>query len=209
MSRALSCLLLSSIVLSPSIGLADPPVDSEFLDYCAQGSMATASGRYDEAVDYFKKAISLRPEVAQPYFDLGLAYDRLGKFDLAIQNYEAGFKLNPNFVPAYIMLAKAYAASRGDLGKALWAVREAKKRDPDNKEATQMIQLIEEKIKSMPGGAEMLKNEKKYEKEGVGIFQSGDFTYIGPIKNTEGKKSSINQGAEQPPASITSESQKR
>lgn len=209
MSRALLCLLLLSIIFAPSIGLAASPVDSEFLDYCAKGSMATATGRYDEAVDYFKKAISLKPEVAQPYFDLGLAYDRLGKFDLAIENYEAGFKLNPDFVPAYIMLSKAYIASRGDLGKALWAAREAKKRDPNNQQAIQMIQMIEEKIKSMPGGAEMLKNEEKYKKEGVGIFQSGNFTYIGPIKSTKDEKSGITQNTEQPSALSTSEPKKR
>ena len=215
--RLFSGLLLSSIILFGGfeVGAQDSPskeraltVNSEFFDYCAKGSMATAAGRYDEAIDYFKKAISLKPDVAQPHFDLGLAYDRLGKFDLAIQNYEVGFKLNPNFVPAYIMLAKAYIASQGDLGKALWAAREAKKRDPNNQQAIQMIHLIEGKIKSMPGGAEMLENEEKYKKEGVGIFQSGNFTYIGPI-NTEGEKSSLSQSTEQPSASITSEPQKR
>lgn len=179
------------------------PDDHEFLSYCAQGSAAHAAGKYDEAVDYFKQAIALKPEVAQPYFDLGLAYDRLRKSNLAIENYEAGLKINPNFVPAYIMLSKAYVAGRGDLGKALWAAREARKREPHNQAAIQTIQLIEEKIKSMPGGVEMLKNEEKYAREGLGVFQSGNFTYIGPIKNAEATKTNAEQSTERDEEQIT------
>ncbi len=166
-------------------GTAETAVNSSFQYHQLKGIEANNYGQYSDAVDHLQRAMSLNPGIAETHFELAFAYDNLDQQDLAIKNYETGLKINPNFIPAYIMLAKAYVNQDGDLGKALRAAREAKRRDPGSNEATQILEAIEAKIRTLPSGAELLEDEKKYAKKGVGIYQSGDFTFVGPVKKGE------------------------
>jgi tetratricopeptide (TPR) repeat protein len=167
------------------VGVAESKANSSFQFHQFKGIEANNYGRYADAVDHLKRAMSLNPGIAETHFELAFAYDNLNQQDLAIKNYETGLKINPNFIPAYIMLAKAYVTEDGDLGKALRVAREAKRRDPESEEATQIIEAIEARIKTLPAGAELLENEKKYAEKGVGVYQSGDFVFVGPVRKGE------------------------
>jgi Flp pilus assembly protein TadD len=48
-----------------------------------RGKAYAATGRYEEAVSAFRRAIELRPMDPGPYYQLGLAYGKLGQKDLA------------------------------------------------------------------------------------------------------------------------------
>ena len=61
-----------------------------------------------KSVDNFKKAISLKPEYTQAYFNLGQALKDIGQTNDAIQNYKNLLEVQPNFDQAYLSLGVAY-----------------------------------------------------------------------------------------------------
>ena len=64
---------------------------------------------YGEAIAEFREALKLQPEFLKAYDNLGVCYDQLQKFDLAIKNYrqaiELDRKLGTHYPWPYINLA--------------------------------------------------------------------------------------------------------
>jgi len=54
-------------------------------------------GRTEDALVYYNRALEIDPEYAEVYYNIGLAYFDIGKYDMALQNahmaYELGFPL--------------------------------------------------------------------------------------------------------------------
>ncbi|MGH9903343.1 MAG: tetratricopeptide repeat protein, partial [Pyrinomonadaceae bacterium] len=70
------------------------------------------SGRYAEAAESFRQAVSLEPKYADAHFGLGHAYYDLGRWDEAITAFEKVILIDPKDKEAYEMLGKAYAKLR-------------------------------------------------------------------------------------------------
>lgn len=89
------------------------------------------SGRSDEAIDLFNKAIRLNPlPPAYYYFMLGHAYRTMGRYEEAIDSYKKSIDVEPDIVYIYIGLATTYMK----IGRDKDARTEAKKIlkiDPD------------------------------------------------------------------------------
>lgn len=87
--------------------------------------------QYGQAVDDCKKALSNpiyeTPEKA--FFNLGLSYLKLGKYDDAIKAFRQSTIRMGDFYPAYYQLAIAYNA-KGDYGDAASALQLAVRLDP-------------------------------------------------------------------------------
>lgn len=62
------------------------PNDSEV--FSLEGKAYTALGRYKDAVSALERSIALRPMEAGPYYQLARVYQKLGKADLARQQFE-------------------------------------------------------------------------------------------------------------------------
>jgi tetratricopeptide (TPR) repeat protein len=67
---------------------------------------------FDEAERYFKKYLTRWPEETDPtwantYWRLGQLYEKEGKKDLAIAEWQEALKLNPNYKPAQDSLKAA------------------------------------------------------------------------------------------------------
>jgi tetratricopeptide (TPR) repeat protein len=62
------------------------PADSEI--YYLRGKVLAALNRYAEAVPALRRAIELQPADTSSYYQLGLAYQRLGQTDLAKQQFD-------------------------------------------------------------------------------------------------------------------------
>ncbi len=78
-----------------------------------RGMIALNNGKGDEAIEYFRKAISHAPPIwnLQDFEDcLANAYFTLGRFDEAIAEYERILQLAPNYPLARYHLAEAYQA---------------------------------------------------------------------------------------------------
>jgi tetratricopeptide (TPR) repeat protein len=67
------------------------------------------SGRSDEAIELFKKAIRLNPLPPAYYFYwLGHAYRTVGRYEEAIESYKKSLNIAPNIIYIHIGLATTY-----------------------------------------------------------------------------------------------------
>ena len=69
------------------------------------GVALQTSGRVDEAVDHYRKAIALGPDYAPAYSNLAAALRAQKKTDEAVHNYERALQLKPDFAGAHYNLA--------------------------------------------------------------------------------------------------------
>jgi len=67
-------------------------------------------GNYEKAIEYFTKAIELKPDYAEAYYNRGLAYLKIGSkytaegrknLNSAIADFSKAIELKPNYVDAY------------------------------------------------------------------------------------------------------------
>ena len=87
------------------------------------GTMFLNSGKYNEAITQFTKAIEFNPRLNEAYFNRGLAYYKNGDFDKAIDDYNKMPSLNNNDVADKLYnLGLAYMGKE-DYDNAYWKFR--------------------------------------------------------------------------------------
>lgn len=64
-------------------------------------------GRFDTAIELYKKAINIKPMDAEAYNNIAVAYKEKGDISKAIENYQQAVNLNQEYVAAYINLGTA------------------------------------------------------------------------------------------------------
>jgi tetratricopeptide (TPR) repeat protein len=65
------------------------------------GAIFGKQGKHDEAIEMYKKAITLNPNYADAYYNLGVTLQEIGKRDDAIRMFEKAIVLNPNYADSY------------------------------------------------------------------------------------------------------------
>jgi tetratricopeptide (TPR) repeat protein len=60
---------------------------------------------YQKAIDACKKAIKIKPDFHEAYYNMGDAYNGLGKYQKAIKAYKKAIKIKPDFHKAYYKMA--------------------------------------------------------------------------------------------------------
>lgn len=91
-------------------------VKSEPQSWEARCKLATAYQERDlnrEAVNEFKQAILLSPQLPFAYFGLGKAYSRLNQYDQALEAYQQAVRVKPDFVEAYFGVGHMYERLAG------------------------------------------------------------------------------------------------
>ena len=73
---------------------------------------------YDKAIVHYTEAISLNSELAEAYYNRGVAYGNKGEFDLEIQDYTTAIDLNPEHANAYNNRGVAYS-NKGEFDLAI------------------------------------------------------------------------------------------
>ncbi|MEG4624609.1 tetratricopeptide repeat protein [Microcoleus sp. w1-18aA5] len=76
-------------------------------DYHNLGNSLQESGRFDEAVAAYKKAIELNPKFSWSYHSLGDVWLKLAKWEEAVAAYKKAVELNPDFSWSYHNLGDA------------------------------------------------------------------------------------------------------
>lgn len=66
-----------------------------------KGNVYRRSGKYEDAITAYTKAIELQPEYSAAYNNRGLSYKNLGKYAEAIEDYTTAIRINPNYAIAY------------------------------------------------------------------------------------------------------------
>jgi tetratricopeptide (TPR) repeat protein len=83
-------------------------VEPRAVAYNSQGLECYKAGRYEEAIDYFKKAIEIDPKYDEAHSNLGLTYYHLKRYREALGEFETAVSLRPDFPQYHINLAAAY-----------------------------------------------------------------------------------------------------
>jgi serine/threonine-protein kinase len=90
-----------------------------------------ASGIHDDVVTAARRALQLDSTQAQPHIALGLVYQFVYRWDLALREYETAVRLEPLSVEARVQLAR-HLLFRGRPADALAQLRVAQAQDPES-----------------------------------------------------------------------------
>ena len=98
------------------------------------GVSAAEIGMLDEAIEAYNKAISLKPDYADAYYNMSNAFKDQGKLEKAIKYYNKSISLNPNFADAYYNMGNVLK-DQGKLDEAIEAFNKAISLKPDYADA--------------------------------------------------------------------------
>ena len=69
-------------------------------------------GKFDEAIEAYRKSISLKPDYAEAYNNMGITLKDQNKFEEAIEAYKKSISLKPNYYEAYNNMGGSSKRSR-------------------------------------------------------------------------------------------------
>lgn len=95
-------------------------------------------GKYQEAINSYKKALSFDPRNVQGNYELGVIYQDMGNLPEAIIFYQKTITINPNYIDAYKKLAFIKATS-GDIIEATKLYEKVISFDPNDSKAYFML----------------------------------------------------------------------
>ena len=75
--------------------------------YYNLGNTYRRQGKYDQAIEAYKKAIEISPDDHIAYYNLGNAYDEQDKYEEAIEAYNKAIEIMSNDAESYINLGYA------------------------------------------------------------------------------------------------------
>ena len=104
------------------------------------GNILEGSGKVDEAIEHFTKALKLIPNSAEVHNNLGDALGKLGKVDDEIAHYKKALELKPDLPAAHYNLAAALAKQR-KTDEAIAEYRQALRFEPDDIDALSNLGL--------------------------------------------------------------------
>lgn len=101
------------------------------LNLYLKGILARNTQRHDEAIDLFKEAIELNPNLESAHIELGFLYYKKRLFDLERKAYEEALKINPNNTDTLFYLA-TNLETRGQYDEATKVFEKIVAIDPDD-----------------------------------------------------------------------------
>ena len=104
------------------------PVDAKI--YYNDGIALYSSGRLEEAISAYEKAIQLNSDKADAHYNKGNALAALGRYQAAVIAYDKAIKLSPDDADIYSAKGEALSAM-GKNDEAIEAYNLASKLDPD------------------------------------------------------------------------------
>jgi tetratricopeptide (TPR) repeat protein len=96
-----------------------------------QGVKLYQQGKFDEAIEAFNDVLSEKPDFAEGYYNLGMAYLRKGDVDIAQEKMEKAIELKPDFIEGYFGLGQIYIEKK-DEEKAAEIFKKAVDIKPDD-----------------------------------------------------------------------------
>ena len=134
MSRPLTVLLLALALLCAAVVAVQAQNPSDAAPTTAEqhveaGRRYAQARQYDRAVEAFKAALKLKPELAAAYHGLGAAYMSMGRHPDALEPLRTGVRLEPDDLIARLNLGLTLLALRRS-DEALSEFNEAKRINP-------------------------------------------------------------------------------
>ena len=91
-------------------------------------------GKLQEAIEAYKKTLSLKPDFAEAYNNMGIALQDQGMLDESIEAYKKTLSIKPDYAEAYNNMGVALK-EQGKLDKAIEAYKKTLSLKPDYAEA--------------------------------------------------------------------------
>ena len=105
------------------------------------GNIYLDFGLYDDAIEEYRKALELYPELPDVHTKLGVALRNKGEFEEAIVHFNRAKEINPSYSAAWIQLGLTYYM-KGLTGLAVEEWENALKENPGIKEAEAYLRFI-------------------------------------------------------------------
>ena len=105
-----------------------------FMLFSIKGTILKGMGQLDLCVEAYSKAISIKPDYADGYYNLGNALQSQGNLDQAIFNYKRALKFKPNYIEAYNNMGVALEA-KGEMEQAVKAYKKVISVNPNDADA--------------------------------------------------------------------------
>lgn len=109
------------------------------------GNISAREGNHGRAVECYRKVISLMPNIPQAHYNLGCAFNQLGRPVEAIESFRKATQLKPDFAEALdtmgVTLLKLDQQTEG-----IHAIREAVRANPDYRMARNNLDKAYEKL---------------------------------------------------------------
>ncbi len=109
------------------------------------------TNQHQRSIDAYARALELQPDNPDVLTDQGVMYRALGKFDLALANFQKAQKLAPTHMQSLINIAVVYDADLKQPEKALPVLEQVLQKDPTGPFGTQARDFIAH-IKSRGAG---------------------------------------------------------
>ena len=98
------------------------------------GASRSQIGMLDEAIEAYKKTISLKPDYAEAYSNMGVTLRNQGKFAEAVDAYKKAISLKPNDADTYFNLG-IVLKDQGKFAEAIDTYKKSISLKPDNAKA--------------------------------------------------------------------------
>jgi tetratricopeptide (TPR) repeat protein len=121
----------------PRFATCQTPEEQLELSFRA-GQEALKRGDFLHAAEEFKKALALDPNLVEAEANLGLAYQSLSEYDLAVRHLTKALRERPNLLGPTVIVGMDYL-KLGSPQKAIPFLQSALKLDPSNREAHQAL----------------------------------------------------------------------
>ncbi len=116
----------------------------------ALGDLYFENNQVYEGLKVFKKAEKLAPESVHIQNDLGILYQKTGKYDLAIEKFRTALRLDPAHLNSLFYIGMIYRYNKGDNKKALAVFEELLSKNPEPRIAKMAAEEVK-KIKAESG----------------------------------------------------------
>ena len=94
------------------------------------GVTKNALGSLDQAVSAYQKALEIKPDYAEAYYNLGISLNGQGRLDRAVEVYQKALAIRPRYAEAWYNLANIYKSQR-EFSKAVEGYRNTLSIKPD------------------------------------------------------------------------------
>ena len=95
-----------------------------------EASLYYIKKNYEKAIEGCKKAIEIKPDMHEAWYNLGVAYNKIDKLNEAIEAYKKAIEIKPDMHEAWCNLGVAYN-KQGKLNEAIKAYKKAIEIKPD------------------------------------------------------------------------------
>ena len=130
-------LLLALSLLAPGFATCQTS-EAQVEQFFRAGQEAMKQRQFARAAEEFKKVLALDPTLLEAEVNLGLAYQSLLEYDLAVRHLTKGLRERPNLVGPTVIVGMDYL-KLGSPEKAIPFLQRALKLDPSNREARQAL----------------------------------------------------------------------